>query len=108
MSQICVYEHSHKDFFRCAKDSVYGSGAFLEGFEYSDLQSLLNTNIRTNRHLLRWADEAPSQVQEIDIMSPRSYARCHQKWLKLTDMGTGRLQIVLVDHFGTMQEPSQD
>ena len=108
MSQICVYNHSHKDYFRAAKDSVFGNGAFLETYDYSDLQSLLNEKIRKNRHFVCWADDAPPQVKAIDILSPRSYAKCHSKWLKLTDMGSGRLQRVLVNHYGTMQEASQD
>ena len=105
MSAICVFDHAHKSYFNCAKDSVFGDGAFISGAEYSELQSLLNDKIRTNVHLVKWADDAPDDVREIDILSPRSYAKCHSKWLKLTGMGEGRLQLVLTERYGTMREP---
>ena len=106
MSAINVFDHVHKNYFNCAKDSLYGNGAFLESHDYSDLQSLLNTKIRANKHLVKWSDDAPDHVQGIDILSKRSYAKCHQRWLKLSHMGEGRLQRILVQHYGTMQEPS--
>ena len=106
MSAICVFDHAHKSYFNCAKDSVFGDGAFISGAEYSELQSLLNDKIRTNVHLVKWADDAPDDVREIDILSQASFRRCNAKWLKLTGMGEGRLQLVLTEHFGTMREPS--
>ena len=106
MPAICVSNHAHKNYFNCSKDAVYGNGAFLSGTEYSELQNLLNSEIRTNVHLVKWADDAPDHVREIDILSRSSFKRCHAKWLKLTNMGLGRLQLVLESHYGTMQEPS--
>ena len=107
MPAINVFDHAHKNYFNCAKDALYGNGAFIESHDYSDLQNLLNTKIRTNRHLVTWSDNAPDHVQEIDILSPRSYARCHQRWLKLTHMGEGRLQRLLVQRYGpNMLEPN--
>ena len=106
MPAICVFDHAHKSYFNCAKDAVYGDGAFLEGAEYTELQNLLNTEIRTNVHLVQWSDDAPDDVREIDILSQASFRRCNAKWLKFTNMGLGRLQVVLERHYGTMREPS--
>ena len=103
---INVFANTEKDFFRCAKDSVFGDGAFLTGVDYAELQEILNAKIRTNPHLIRWADSAPPHVQTIDILSGESYARRCQKHLKLTGMGEGRLQVVLTKHYGTMRKPS--
>ena len=97
MSAICVSNHAHKNYFNCSKDAVYGDGAFLSGTEYSELQNLLNSEIRTNVHLVKWADDAPDDVREIDILSRSSFKRCNAKWLKLTGMGEGRLQLVLTE-----------
>ena len=105
-SVICVFDHAHKNYFNCAKDSLFGNWAFLSGSEYSELQSLLNDKIRTNVHLVKWADDAPDDVREIDILSQASFKRCNVKWLKFTNMGLGRLQLVLERHYGTMREPS--
>ena len=105
--KICVFEHADKNYFTCAKDSLFGAGAFISGHDYYELQDLLNSEIRTDHHLVKWADEAPARVREIDILSKKSYARCHQKWLKLSHMGEGRLQRVLTDRYGpNMLEPS--
>ena len=44
---INVYVHArNNDFWRTAKNSVYGPGSFLCGAEYRDLQNICNDNIR--------------------------------------------------------------
>ena len=103
MAKIDVFAQHDKDFFRAAKDSVFGDGAFLCGREYTKLQEILNEEIRTNRHLIEWSRDAPPAIREIDVLSGRSYARRCQRYLKLTPMGEGRLQLVLTQRFGTMQ-----
>ena len=106
MSTICVSKHSKKNYFNCAKDSLYGDGAFLTGTQYSDLQDLLNEKFRTNRHLIRWSATAPPEIQAIDILSSESYTRKCQKHLCFTNMGLGRLQLELVRTYGTMRDPT--
>ena len=98
--KICVFDHADKNYFTCAKDALFGNGAFLRGHDYIELQELLNSEIRTDHHLVKWSDDAPNHIRRIDILSKKSYARCHQKWLKLTHMGEGRLQRVLTERYG--------
>ena len=107
---IDVYRHSFQDYWRCAKNSVYGTGSFLEPTIYRELQDLLNENIRskfdrTGAALVRWSDDCPAHARELDVHAGASFDPALQPYLVLTPMGEGRLQRVLVDYYGTMQDP---
>tara|TARA_B100000029_G_C17089280_1_gene783612 strand:- start:89 stop:409 length:321 start_codon:yes stop_codon:yes gene_type:complete len=106
MSKINVWDHVHKDFFRCAKDSVFGDNAYITGSTYANLQDVLNREIRKDPHLITWSPVAPEHVRELDVMSRKAFQRRNQRFLKLTPMGEGRLQLVLARHYRHMRIPS--
>ena len=108
---INVFAYSeHFDYWRCAKNAVFGAGSFIRGKQYKDFQDLLNSNIRSGADedgvpLLRWSDDAPDKYKRIDIRARTAYNREHQPYLMLTPRGEGKLSRVLGDFYGKMQDP---
>ena len=107
---INVYVHArNNDFWRTAKNSVYGPGSFLCGAEYRDLQNICNDNIRNKEGhapLLKWAQDAPAECAQLTIHTRQAFKKRFQPFLELTPQGEGYLQRVLIQHFGTMRDPS--
>ena len=105
---INVRENEDKNYFKAAKDSVYGSNAFLSGFQYRELQDLLNRTIRQESQLyLRWDNDAPLRFRQLPLSHTSSFNPRLQKHLRLTDAGVTELQRVLQQHYITMQTPDE-
>ena len=100
---IDVCKHADKNYFKQAKDSVFGPGSFLSGDDYRELQDLLNTHIRNLRFLLTWSSSAPEHIRALPMLCTAAFNPRLQKHLRLTDLGQAQLQIVLVQHYGTMR-----
>ena len=107
---INVYLHArNNDFWRTAKNSVYGPGSFLCGTEYRGLQKICNDNLRNKEGhapLLKWAQDAPAECAQLTIHTRQAFNKRFQPFLELTAQGEGYLQRVLTEHFGTMRDPS--
>ena len=104
-NQINVYLYSGQNYFKQAKNAVYGPGSFLSGADYKELQELLNRHIRNFRFLLTWSKSAPAHVQALPMLCTAAFNPRLQKHLRLTDLGEAQLQEVLEEHYGTMRTP---
>ena len=105
---INVRENEEKNYFKCAKDSVFGPNAFLSGFQYREIQDLLNRTIRQeSQTFLRWDNDAPLRFRQLPLSHTSSFNPRLQKYLRLTDAGVTELQRVLEEHYITMQTPDE-
>ena len=101
-----------KNYFATAKCATYGKG-FVTGTKYSDLQELLNENIRLTKGVnrvhpyLRWGEYAPANRPS--LYHTDSFKKELQPYIYLTWDGKERLQEVLVEHYGVwMKDPEFD
>ena len=95
-----------KNYFATAKCATYGKG-FVTGSKYSDLQELLNENIRLAKGVkkrvhpyLVWDEYAPANLHLPNLYNPDSFKPALQKYIYLTEAGKKQLQEVLVEHYG--------
>ena len=102
---INVSLHTGKNYFKQAKDSVFGPGSFLSGSDYRELQELLNRHIRNLRFLLTWSESAPPHIRALPMLCTAAFNPRLQKHLRLTTLGEAQLQRVLEEHYGTMRVP---
>ena len=114
MSLINVFHNDWigKNYFTTAKCATYGRG-MVTGSKYSDLQELLNENIRLAKGVNRvhpylvWGEYAPPNLPS--LFHPDSFNTALQKYIYLTWEGKEQLQEVLVEHYGVwMKDPEFD